>query len=593
MGLIRMLTPLETMSLIVLCLLLLLVVGNTLIPVAWAESADPAAPSEEDSVVVLPTLVVLFTQSDLKTATQQDIAAFHGQMAAIKEFFIQEGGQHIELELDYLQIDRPLALAEFGSPGDGRYHLYGNNALPFLRQSGIDLTYYPIIIAFWPWRAPNEFGATKAYGGAAEGPFRYLYGTYNSQGVFDGDYQVISRVGIHETLHNMDALLHHSGVERFWHADHMATLMPELLSEIPGAFLPRFTDEEMLELAEKEKNRQYSFPWQDQMVFYRQMMRRTTPEEWRALNWGYRKPLEELNRITNDYYLEPLYNNMWVPADDPVYVPVVLRDHAGRPVTTATVTLEDITLSYEPYTHTDGPLVLYENGLYCGWVDPGVEGTLSIQAQFGDQHLNSQVTIHRQRRIMLQAPARVEWTMDAEPMGKIPVTVTWEHLPLDQVILEELPTDYVLSASWQGAPLEVEPVEGHRFNVLVTPDLVEKPTSLEITLEVESPLGYDQRPVIVDSKVSWSMRVRPVRGEVGQPTEIEVLVLAGGRPSSEEFELWGETADGQRLTFVQRSTGRYVASWTPQIAGTVAMKVHARKANTTYYTTEEFTVEVQ
>ena len=112
-----MLTPLETVSLIVLCLLLLLVVGNTLIPVAWAESADPAAPSEEDSVVVLPTLVVLFTQSDLKTATQQDIAAFHGQMAAIKEFFIQEGGQHIELELDYLQIDRPLALAEFGSPG--------------------------------------------------------------------------------------------------------------------------------------------------------------------------------------------------------------------------------------------------------------------------------------------------------------------------------------------------------------------------------------------------------------------------------------------------------------------------------------------
>ena len=43
------------------------------------------------------------------------------------------------------------------------------------------------------------------------------------------------------------------GIERFWYADQMAALMPELLAEKPGAFLPYRTDSEMLELAEKEK----------------------------------------------------------------------------------------------------------------------------------------------------------------------------------------------------------------------------------------------------------------------------------------------------------------------------------------------------
>ncbi|MDD2630104.1 MAG: hypothetical protein PHV61_08115, partial [Limnochordia bacterium] len=209
-----------------LYLMVTLIATAVCIPTACASIPTSVASKEDHEVVVIPTLIVLFTQSDVKTANEKDIQAFHGQVAAIKEFFIQEAGEHLELELDYLQIDRRLALSEFGSPGDNRYHLFANSATPFLRQSGIDLSKYPLIIAFWAWSAQNEFGAAKAYGGAAEGPFlgSYVRGAYNSQGVFDGSYEVISRVGIHETLHNFDGLFGNSGMERFWHADHMAGL---------------------------------------------------------------------------------------------------------------------------------------------------------------------------------------------------------------------------------------------------------------------------------------------------------------------------------------------------------------------------------
>jgi hypothetical protein len=583
--------------LFILYLMVTLIATAVCIPAACASIPTSVASKEDHEVVVIPTLIVLFTQSDVKTANEKDIQAFHGQVAAIKEFFIQEAGEHLELELDYLQIDRRLALSEFGSPGDNRYHLFANSATPFLRQSGIDLSKYPLIIAFWAWSAQNEFGAAKAYGGAAEGPFlgSYVRGAYNSQGVFDGSYEVISRVGIHETLHNFDGLFGNSGMERFWHADHMAGLMSELLSERPGAFLPRHTDEEMMALAEKEKLRQYSFAWQDQMVFYRRMVERMTFDEWRALQWGYRKTINDLNRVTDDVYLEPLYRNMWVPEGDLVYVPVVLRDHLGNPVTSASVSLDDHTLAYQRYTHTDGSLVLYENGIYAGWVQPGVEGTLTIDAQLTKgQNLRSELTINRQKRAVIDAPIRVEWILDQEPVCKVPVSVTAEHLPLatNQSTAFGIDDQAQLNATLDYEPLQVESLSSNDFLVVIPSSAIVEPTSMEIMLEVESMHGYDQRPLLLEAKVSWTMRIRPLKAKVGTPAQIQVMLLSQGKLATDDFEVWAETSEG-RISFEQQSPGRYIATWMPTKTGTCVMKVYSQKEGTAYVSLEELTAEVK
>jgi hypothetical protein len=577
-----------------------LILGVVIITLGSALPIQAASPEEVslDDIVVIPTLAVLFTQSDVKIANATDIQEFHKEVAAIKEFFVQEAGPHLELELDYLQIDRRLALSEFNSPSSNAYHLLAANAAPFLRQSGIDLKKYPIVIAFWAWEGRNVFGAGKAYGGAAEGPGLGVIGggAYNSQGVFDGPHAAISRVGIHETLHNMDGLFHQSGIERFWHADHMAGLMPLLLSEMPGAFLPRHTDEEMLIFAERESRREYSFPWQDQMVFYRRMVNRMTPAEWRMLEWGYRKEQRKVDRLTKDVYLEPLYQNMWVPEGDFVYVPMILRDRAQKPIKSAAVSIEgEQTLEYQSYAHTDGAIVLYENGLYGGWLPPGKQGELQVTAQLADaQSLSSVVNVHRQKRTMIVAPVRWEWHVDLESVCRIPVQVVAEHLPLGfdgdaTDIAVEQPQLFALLGRDQ---LEVEQISPTEFVVLVPTDAVAEQKTVEIMLVAESLQGYDQRPLVVDTEVSWILRTRSIHTEKDTPTEIPVLVITRDRLVEGDFLVWAETPEGE-LIFNKETDVRYVATWTPREAGTFTIKIHSQRKGTSCVLAEEITVEVK
>ena len=360
---------------------------------------DRSVSQPEGMLLVVPTMVVLLTNTETNMATQEDIFQLHKQIAAWKEFFVREVGQYIELELHFVQIDDYVGLEDITKMGSGGYHLLATDASTLLRRAGINPRGFSLVVAFWAWRPRS--GVYKAYGGAAEGPPSYsLDGAgYHSQAVFDGPYEYISRVSIHESLHNLDGMFDLVGIERFWHADQMAALMPELLAEKPGAFLPYRTDSEMLELAEKEKKGQYSFSWEEQLVFYRHMLARMEPWEWEALELGYRRDYRDVKRMSENVYVEPLYKTMSLPAGVPAYVPVLVRNSNGSAVDNARVYLAEQRLNYETYIHTGQSSVVFENAYYGGWTDPELEGTVRIAVEnvFGSdgQALSSTVVLRR------------------------------------------------------------------------------------------------------------------------------------------------------------------------------------------------------
>ncbi len=239
--------------------------------------------------LTLNLLVVLYTNTFTWKMTEEDIENFHKEIAEWISWMDEVGKGKLQLKLDYLQIDRWLPPLQSGPQGAGIYWMSWKDVEEDLALRGIPRNYYDSFAVFWAWDRDAREDAQQAYGGAAEGPGEdvALLGepstmSYFGSAVLKSHPDRVSKVALHEYLHNVDAMFTVAGIpDAFISSDDMAKSMQKLLKERPGAFEALgYTDEDMLRLAEKELRKEAGFPWRTQMVFYRWLMERTPKEDF-------------------------------------------------------------------------------------------------------------------------------------------------------------------------------------------------------------------------------------------------------------------------------------------------------------------------
>ncbi len=241
----------------------------------------------------LNVLIVLYTRSFARTLTREQAERVHEEVAEFYDFYQSRGSGKVDFQFSLLQIDRPLRRDEVDEVAPGRYYLSRENVAPDLKVA-LDTTRTAVprfdeVIALYAWNNANPEGAQLAYGGGAVGPDGRFFGDagFNSIGLFAWDVERVGQILIHEVLHNVDDMFARSGMpDEFFNSDEMSRNMPQLLREKPGAFLPRFTDAEMLAYAERERTGKESYPWAMQLVYYGWMLERTPKRAWDALKYG-------------------------------------------------------------------------------------------------------------------------------------------------------------------------------------------------------------------------------------------------------------------------------------------------------------------
>jgi hypothetical protein len=266
----------------------------------------------------------------------------HEEVAEFHDFYRRHGAGKVEFRLSLIQIDRRLERREFAEVSPNRYYLARENIEAELAARGFRGR-FDEVIALHAWSNANPERALQAYGGGAVGPDGRFLGDagYNSIPAMGRDPETIGQVLIHEVLHNLDDMFSRSGMpDSFFNSDEMSRNMPQLLRERPGAFLPLYTDEEMLAYAERERQGREAYPWAMQLVYYAWMLERTPKPAWDQLRYGHMAPRDLAQ-------LRSLYSTIFTSAaNDSVYLPV-LGGAAG--VKMAGVQL----LSDRSFTHTD------------------------------------------------------------------------------------------------------------------------------------------------------------------------------------------------------------------------------------------------
>ena len=235
-------------------------------------------------VLHLRLLIVLYTNTFTWKMSDADIANFHQEIAEWISWMDEVAGDRVQLEPDFLQIDRWLPPLQSGPQGGGIYWMGWSDVADDLERRGIPRNFYDSFAVFWAWDRNARKDAHQAYGGAAQGPSDdvQLLGEPNRMSYFGAAVlkdlpDITSKIALHEYLHDIDAMLAVSGhPDWFFSPDDMAKLMDLLLSEQPGAFeVLGYSDSAMKELAEKEAKREASFPWRTQLIYYRWMLERT------------------------------------------------------------------------------------------------------------------------------------------------------------------------------------------------------------------------------------------------------------------------------------------------------------------------------
>jgi hypothetical protein len=241
-----------------------------------------------DSVRRLSVAIVLLTSSFNKTLTTLDIERVHEEVAEFHAFYQEHGAGKIDFDFALVQVDRRLARREIAEVLPGRHYLSRDDLQAELTARGFRGR-FDEVIALHAWSNADPDRAVQAYGGGAVGPDGNFLGDagFNSIPVMGRDPNTIGQVLIHEVLHNLDDMFSRSGMpDDFLNSDEMSRNMPQLLRERPGAFLPRYTDAEMLDYAERERQGREAYPWAMQLVYYGWMLERTPKAAWDRLRYG-------------------------------------------------------------------------------------------------------------------------------------------------------------------------------------------------------------------------------------------------------------------------------------------------------------------
>ena len=291
-----------------------------MLPLALALAASvplcPRALEPPDSVRRLNVAVVLLTNSFNKTLTPAEVERVHEEVTEFYAFYQQHGAGKVDFDFSLVQIDRRLARREIAEVSPNRYYLSRDNLEAELTARGFRGK-FDEVIALHAWSNANPDRALQAYGGGAVGPDGRFLGDagFNSIPVMGRDPNTIGQVLIHEVLHNIDDMFSRSGMaDEFFNSDEMSRNMAQLLREHPGAFLPRYTDPEMLAFTERERQGREAYPWAMQLVYYGWMLERTPKEAWDRLRYGRMVPRD---RPAD----RPLYSTIYTSAaNDSVYI---------------------------------------------------------------------------------------------------------------------------------------------------------------------------------------------------------------------------------------------------------------------------------
>jgi hypothetical protein len=218
------------------------------------------------------------------------------------------------------------------------------------------------------------------------------------------DPNTIGQVLIHEVLHNLDDMFARSGMpDAFLNADEMSRTMPLLLQERPGAFLPQYTDAEMLAYARRERQGREAYPWAMQLVFYAWMLERTAKADWDRLRYGRLVPVESPD-------IRPLYGTVFTStANDSVYLPVLVRGAAA-------VQAGRFPLAPRSYAQTDFDGTPLRTGVFhAGWVPLPPDRRDTVVVPIEDV---AGVMVVRQRVAHVAAPeALVRYVEDPAPLA--------------------------------------------------------------------------------------------------------------------------------------------------------------------------------
>jgi len=248
---------------------------------------NPELLMRHDGVVSLRLLVVLYPRTFTWEMDDESIANFHREIAQWIDWYDEVAGEKLYLDVDYLEIHARVSPRGSGPQGKDVYWMGPGDCEADLLARGIDPGVYDSVTCFWAW--DRDKGHHQAYGGAALGPddsFAFMgykgRTSYFGSAVLKSHPDNISKVSIHEYLHNMDSLFMTAGMpDKFFSSDDMAINMNKLLEERPGAFKEfGYSDDDMRIMAEKERQRKAAFPWRTQLVYYRWMLERTPKEDF-------------------------------------------------------------------------------------------------------------------------------------------------------------------------------------------------------------------------------------------------------------------------------------------------------------------------
>lgn len=498
---------------------------------AGASMRMPACPTvrssegSADSVRQLNVAIVLLTNSFNKILTPAEVERVHEEVAEFYAFYQQHGAGKVDFRFSLVEIDRPLARREIAEVSPGRYYLSRENLEAELTARGFRGK-FDEVIALHAWSNANPDRALQAYGGGAVGPDGNFLGDagFNSIPVMGRDPNTIGQVLIHEVLHNLDDMFSRSGMpDDFFNSDEMSRNMAQLLRERPGAFLPRYTDPEMLAFADRERQGREGYPWAMQLVYYGWMLERTPKAAWDHLRYGRMVP-RAIPAV------RPLYAEIYTSsANDSTYLPVLAPEGSS-------LTADGSRLTPRTYEQTDfDGTVIYRGTFNAGWVPlAGARDSVSVDVtgSAGRERVRTSALVVRQRVAAVVAEPLLVRYVDRGEGGDVPARVLADRLGGDG-----------------------PPVDGAQVTVSGAVDLLALGTH-HLTLTAETPGWYVQAErVQLVARRSWHVTDDgPLSVSLGSPLTVNAFVREDRGRSDVAV---AATLEGRRVALTRTGDGRY------------------------------------
>ncbi|MBI4541663.1 MAG: hypothetical protein HY705_01395 [Gemmatimonadetes bacterium] len=477
--------------------------------------------------------IVLYTYSFNRVLTPADVERVHEEVAEFNDFYRRRGTGKVDFAFSLIQVDRRLERREIAEVSPNRYYLSRENVEPELTARGFRGR-FDEVIALHAWSNANPDRALQAYGGGAVGPDGKFLGDagFNSIPVMGRDPGTIGQVLIHEVLHNLDDMFSRSDMpDEFLNSDEMSRNMAQLLRERPGAFLPGYTDAEMLAYAERERQGREAYPWAMQLVYYGWMLERTPREAWARLRYGRMAP-------ASDRPVWPLYATTYTSeANDSTYLPVLAP--RGSVVSAAGRALAPRT-----YTQTDFDGAPISSGeFFAAWVPlGGASDTVPVPIRGPGGRLLARALVVRQRAASVVVEPSVVHYVEAGGRPALAPRVLRDRCCGD------------------GPPLP-----GARVSIEGVPDAGAPPLGTYDVAVTGSASGWYVHPVRVRLTVRRNWRVAddgPLTVTLGSPLALNASVREDRGRTDVEVNA---TILGRRVNLAPLGDGRYTAVLTEEL----------------------------